>query len=74
LKIIKDKLDAGNETSGILDHALEEVEGKLGVKRETDFRDAISESGAGYFCISKDGIYKEVNKAWLDLYKYDYKR
>lgn len=73
LKIIKDKLDAGNETSGILDHALEEVEGKLGVKRETDFRDAISESGAGYFCISKDGIYKEVNKAWLDLYKYDSK-
>ncbi len=74
LKIIKSKLHAGEETSGILDHALEEVEDKLGVnKRETYFRDAISDSGAGYFCIGRDGIYKEVNKTWLDLYKYSSK-
>ena len=73
LNIIKNKLDAGDETSTILDQALEEVEDKLGVKRETYFRDAISDSGAGYFCIGKDGIYKEVNKTWLDLYKYDSK-
>jgi formate dehydrogenase gamma subunit len=73
LKSIKKKLHAGDDRSKILDQALEEVEGKLGVKRETYFRDAISESGAGYFCIGKDGIYKEVNKAWLNLYKYDSK-
>lgn len=70
---IKDKLHAGSKKSDLLDSALEEVEGKLNVMRETHFRDAISESGAGYFCISKDGIYKEVNKTWLDLYKYDTK-
>jgi len=73
LKIIKKKLNAGDEASEILDNALGEVENKLGVKRETYFRDAISESGAGYFCIGKDGIYKEVNKTWLDLYKYESK-
>jgi len=71
LKIIRSKLDAGDERSAILDHALEEVEGKLGVQRETYFRDAISQSSAGYFCISKDGYYKEVNDAWIKLYKYD---
>jgi len=71
LKIIKSKLHAGDTKSDILDNALEEVEGKLGVKRETFFRDAISNSSAGYFCISKDGYYKEVNDAWLSLYKYD---
>jgi len=71
LKIIRSKLDAGDDKSAILDHALEEVEEKLGVKRETYFRDAISESSAGYFCIGKDGHYKEVNDAWIKLYKYD---
>jgi len=71
LKIIKKKLQAGDEKSEILDHALEEVESKLGVKRETYFRDAISDSGAGYFCIGRDGHYREVNNAWTELYKYD---
>ena len=71
LQNIKSKLDAGKAGSEILDTALGEVEGKLGVKRETYFRDAISQSSAGYFCISKDGYYKEVNDAWIKLYKYD---
>jgi PAS domain S-box-containing protein len=71
LKIIKSKLDAGKEKSDILDSALGEVEEKLGVKRETYFRDAISNSSAGYFCIGRDGLYKEVNDAWIQLYKYD---
>jgi len=71
LKNIKSKLDAGESRSDILDTALGEVEGKLGVKRETYFRDAISQSSAGYFCIGKDGYYKEVNDAWIKLYKYD---
>ena len=73
LKDIKEKLRAGDEKSELLDDALSEVEEKLGVKRETYFRDAIAESSAGYFCIGKDGLYKEVNDAWLKLYKYSSK-
>ncbi|RLD57206.1 MAG: hypothetical protein DRJ05_10100 [Bacteroidetes bacterium] len=71
LKDIKDKFKAGDEKSHILDEALEDVEEKLGVKRETYFRDAITHSSAGYFCIGEDGLYKEANDAWLNLYKYD---
>jgi len=70
LEDIKDKIQSDAGKSAFLDNALEEVEEKLGVKRETYFRDAISNSGAGYFCISKDGYYKDVNDAWLKLYKY----
>ena len=40
-------------------------------QRDKSFRDAIERSGAGYFCISKDGFYVEVNKVWLTMYKYD---
>jgi PAS domain S-box-containing protein len=71
LKGIKEKLKAGEGKSELLDEALGDVEEKLGVKRETYFRDAISQSAAGYFCIGRDGLYKEVNDAWLKLYKYD---
>ncbi len=71
LKGIKQKLKAGEGKSELLDEALGDVEEKLGVKRETYFRDAISQSSAGYFCIDKDGYYKEVNDAWIKLYKYD---
>jgi len=70
LKDIKDKFKAGDEKSDFLDEALGDVEQKLGVKRDTFFRDAISKSGAGYFCIGRDGYYKEVNDSWLQLYKY----
>jgi len=71
LKGIKQKLKAGEGKSELLDDALSDVEEKLGVKRETYFRDAISQSSAGYFCIGKDGYYKEINEAWIKLYKYD---
>ncbi len=70
LKDIKGKLKVTEGKSDLLDEALEEVEEKLGVKRETYFRDAISQSAAGYFCIGKDGLFKEVNDAWVNLYKY----
>ena len=39
--------------------------------RDKSFRDAIDKSGAGYFCISKEGFYVEVNREWLKMYKYD---
>ena len=67
---IKEKFKAGDDKSNLLDKALEDVEEKIGVKRKTIFRDAISGSSAGYFCINKDGIYQEVNDAYADLYKY----
>jgi PAS domain S-box-containing protein len=73
LKDIKKKFKAGKEKSSVLDKALEDVEEKLGVKRRTDFRDAISNTSAGYFCIDKAGYFQEVNDAWLKLYKYKYK-
>ena len=68
---IRDKFQAGDDKSKFLDSALEGVEEKIGVKRDTFFRDAISKSGAGYFCIDKGGLYKEVNESWLQLYKYN---
>ncbi len=68
---IKEKFQAGDDKSSLLDKALEDVEQKIGVKRKTIFRDAISQSSAGYFCIRKDGIFQEVNESWLALYKYD---
>ncbi len=70
LQDIKGKLKVTVGKSELLDEALEEVGEKLGVKRETYFRDAISQSSAGYFCIAKDGLFKEVNDAWVNLYKY----
>lgn len=59
------------ESSKILDEALEKTEEKLGVKKEEKFHDVVVNSGAGYFKINKDGIFDEVNKAWVKLYKYD---
>ena len=40
-------------------------------KRDKSFMAAIEKSGAGYFCISKEGFYVDVNNEWLKLYKYD---
>lgn len=68
---IKDKFKAGDEKSKFLDDTLDQVQEKIGAKRDTRFRDSINQSAAGYFCISKEGYYKEVNEAWLKLYKYD---
>ena len=49
---------------------LEETEVKLGVNKQTKFGDVVSNSGAGYFKISAEGNFVEVNKAWANLYKY----
>ncbi len=68
---IKEKLKAGKEKSDFLDKTLDKVQEKIGAKRDTRFRDAIQNSGAGYFCIGKDGLYKDVNDTWLKLYKYN---
>ncbi len=50
---------------------MEETEAKIGVVKEEKFRNVIANSGAGYFRIDKNGLYEEVNEAWVNLYKYD---
>jgi PAS domain S-box-containing protein len=57
-----DQTNDGNNISEAY-HELEESE-----KR---FRSIIENTSAGYFFIDKNGIFQNVNKAWLDLYKYD---
>ena len=38
---------------------------------EAHFRSIVDNSDAGYFFIDKDGIIRDVNLAWVKLYKYD---
>jgi PAS domain S-box-containing protein len=63
----KDLFDNGSTKNEVNFHELKEKFDK----RDLSFRNAIEKSGAGYFCISKDGFYVEVNSVWLDMYKYD---
>jgi PAS domain S-box-containing protein len=44
---------------------------RLLAESENRFRSIIENSGAGYFRIDKDGLYEEVNRAWLDMHGYD---
>lgn len=67
------QLKTSEGKSEILDNALSQAQKNVGaLLREKDnrFRDAIASSGVGYFCISKKGLYREVNNAWVALYKY----
>ena len=38
---------------------------------ETRFRSIVENSEAGYFFIDKEGIIRDVNPAWVKLYRYD---
>ncbi|MBN2820560.1 MAG: cytochrome b/b6 domain-containing protein [Bacteroidales bacterium] len=69
----KNQFKAGDDKGQILDEALLAAQSNLGVKtmlKDNRFRDALASSGVGYFCISKEGIYRDVNTAWINLYKY----
>lgn len=60
--------------SEILDNALSKAQqnvGALPCDKDNKFRNALATSGVGYFCISKDGYFREVNDAWVGLYKYN---
>jgi len=58
------------EKEGMFESAFEEVVEKLGIETEsTRLRSKLIDSNVGYFRINKDGIYEEVNDAWLNLYK-----
>jgi len=71
LKITKAHLKADKDKSVFLDEALEETEKLMGIQKEEKFRSVINNSGAGYFRINKEGLYEEVNDAWVRLYKYN---
>ncbi|MEN8116412.1 MAG: cytochrome b/b6 domain-containing protein [Bacteroidota bacterium] len=63
--------------SEILDNALSKAQENIGAfinGKDNRLRDALATSGVGYFCISKDGYYREVNQSWINLYKYDNKK
>ena len=75
--IIKSRaqLKSTKEYNELFDVAMTRVSKKTGITSlaDTRFKDAIENSGAGYFCIGKDGIYNDVNETWYKLYKYDSK-
>ncbi|MCK5729572.1 MAG: cytochrome b/b6 domain-containing protein [Draconibacterium sp.] len=73
LQKTKSQLQSSEGRSDILDSALVEAQKSVGgnaILKDTRFRDAIASTGVGYFCISKDGYYREANDAWINLYKY----
>lgn len=59
--------------SELIDNALTKAQKNIGIvnNEENKFRDAIASTGVGYFRISKEGLYTEVNEAWIKLYKYE---
>jgi len=71
LKKAKAYLNTNIDKSQFLDDALLQTEKNLGVNKCEKFRDVVANSGAGYFKINADGVYKEVNKAWANLYKFN---
>ena len=74
LRRTKSQLKSSEGRSDLLDIALSQAQENVGAKgilKDTRFRDAIASTGVGYFCISKDGYYREANDAWINLYKYD---
>lgn len=69
----KSQFKSPQKESEILDKALITAQKKVGTtsREENKFRDAVEASGVGYFAISGEGLYTEVNEAWVKLYKYD---
>jgi len=71
----RSQLKSNQDYDGLFDAAIIRVGKQTGLTSPVDtrFKDAINNSGAGYFYISKEGIYKDVNDTWFKLYKYDSK-
>ncbi|RUT79949.1 cytochrome b/b6 domain-containing protein [Ancylomarina longa] len=69
------QLKSTEDYNELFDAAISSVGKKAGITSLADprFKDAIENSGAGYFFIGKDGIYNDVNETWYKLYKYDSK-
>ena len=73
LQQTKSKLRTSKGKNELLDEALLKAQKNLGAKALEDsrLRDALASSGVGYFRISKNGLFSEVNDSWARLYKYD---
>ncbi len=68
----KSKFKTGKSKSELLDSALSKAQQNLGsAVGDSKFRDALASSGVGYFSISKEGLFTEVNDSWARLYKYN---
>lgn len=49
----------------------EEIEVEQEQLHKEHMRDAIDKSAAGYYRLDKNGIFIDVNKSWLSMYKYE---
>ena len=68
----KSQIKTINGENEIIDNAMSIIQnGRNEINDENKFRDALASSGVGYFRISKNGVYTEVNNSWVKLYKYD---
>ncbi|PXY02298.1 hypothetical protein DF185_06530 [Marinifilum breve] len=75
IKKSRAQLQSNVEIGDLFEAAMNKASLNAGVSSiaDTRFKDAIENSGAGYFCIGKDGNYIDVNDTWFKLYKYDAK-
>jgi PAS domain S-box-containing protein len=62
------EIESQNEEYRQINEELQLIKEKA-EESEKHFRDIIENSQAGYFFIDRDGIYQNVNAAWLNLYK-----
>lgn len=71
----RSQVKSSEDYNELFDAAVNQAGEKAGVSSivDTRFKDSIDNSGAGYFCIGKDGNYIDVNDTWFKLYKYDSK-
>lgn len=71
----RSQLEPTEEYNELFDAAVQQAGKNTGINTPSDtrFKDAINNSGAGYFCIGKDGHYIDVNERWFKLYKYNSK-
>ncbi|WP_321297412.1 cytochrome b/b6 domain-containing protein [Marinifilum fragile] len=76
IKKSRAQLQSNVEIGDLFEAAMNKASLNAGVSSiaDTRFKDAIENSGAGYFCIGKDGNYIDVNDTWFKLYKYDAKK
>jgi PAS domain S-box-containing protein len=72
-----DVIEAQNEEYSQMNEELSQTNMELQFAKEraeeseARFRSIIENTEAGYFYIDNEGIFQKVNRAWLNLYKYD---
>lgn len=73
LQSLRDQLQAETDKRKRLEQDLAEAQNKIEnelAESEQRFRSIIKNTEAGYFFIDKDGIVRDVNDAWLRMYRY----